>query len=284
MHVISQRIQTPDKHTKSESNRNAERKQLSEVMPSHRDNATLCRSSLLCYQATTHERARLNIFAIRKSMYACYKRWLTVRSTPFVVAILLFCNIGMVQPQSFTTAISCQTDSDCKTEVGLYSSCRPGGICSTNPYEQGCLFRHGLVEKMRICNSEDDPNAAAQGLCRLADIKYPEVRLYSPNWESAIMETWILQIILSELLDVPTSTETGLHDAKTNFYNHWQALDLGIQDVVTALETASIIGGDCELAHRDEKNYEPCAHVMTEIWDGREQWRNLDLFELPPKV
>jgi hypothetical protein len=142
-----------------------------------------------------------------------------------------------------------------------------------------------LVEKMRICNSEDDPNAAAQGLCRLADIKYPEVRLYSPNWESAIMETWILQIILSELLDVPTSTETGLHDAQVNFYNHWEALDLGAQMIATSLETAALLGGDCELANSGETNYQPCAHVVTEIWESRELWDvNFDPYELPPQT
>jgi hypothetical protein len=94
-----------------------------------------------------------------------------------------------------------------------------------------------------------------------------ELRLLNNNWESAIFETWILQIILSELLGVPTSTESAQANANINFYNHDAKFEFGKPTDLNALRLAAKIG-DCRLADRSPNHYEPCAHVITEFWEG----------------
>lgn len=164
--------------------------------------------------------------------------------------------------------VPCKTDKDCKADVEGQSTCHlPAGLCGSNPYEQGCLFRHGVSDKKRVCNSEDLPNAVEKGLCRKADIEYPEVRLFANDWESAIFETWILQIILSELLDVPTTTETGVYGSKIDFYNPHNAFDFGNSNYTDSMANSALLK-DCRKAMRSASNYEPCAHVITEIWQA----------------
>lgn len=40
--------------------------------------------------------------------------------------------------------------------------------------------------------------------------------------------TWILQIVLSEMMNVPVSTETGVRDLTVDFYNKSSALEYGV--------------------------------------------------------
>jgi hypothetical protein len=204
---------------------------------------------------------------------------MTSMSRLISVVLLALLGLGSVAAQS------CQMDSDCKSLVNSYSTCRSDRTCSTNPYEQGCLYRNGITTKKRVCNSEDDVDAASKGFCSVADIAFPEVRLISNNWESAIFDSWILQIILSELLEVPTSTETGMYGGANNFYNPTGALDAGFQVVIPAFKNASKYGGDCGLASREADNYEPCGHVATEVWVNREVWAAQGInVELPPQT
>ncbi|GKY94774.1 hypothetical protein MPSEU_000442600 [Mayamaea pseudoterrestris] len=190
--------------------------------------------------------------------------------------ILLSCYFALAAGSPMTAsvqsmaAVPCETDKDCKTQVDAYSTCRfPAGLCSTNAYEQGCLYRHGASDKIRVCNSEDGPTAAEEGLCRIADIEYSEVRLFSNDWESAIFETWILQIVLSELLNVPTTTESGVYGAKNDFYNAQSSIQFGDSDFLPAMTTAASIT-DCREARKDPQNYTPCAHVVSEVWHASE--------------
>jgi hypothetical protein len=157
------------------------------------------------------------------------------------------------------------------------------GTCS-NPYAQGCLSAM-LPDwpKVRVCNSQDDAAAVARGDCRpttgRADF---EIRLFAGNWESAFLEDWLLQIILSELLDVPTSIETGRPNADMNLYHATAALDYGTSNDLVALEHAHYGGGDCRIlsAQNDEAarqsavdgemhGYVSCAHFIPEVWDTR---------------
>ena len=141
---------------------------------------------------------------------------------------------------------------------------------SSNPYTSGCLHAKELVSHIRVCNSEDSLDAAASGRCRTPDVDYMEIRIFSDNWESVTFEAWILQIILSELLDVPTTIEAGSYDGSLNFYHPDAPLEYGtpLSDN-EALKFAYQIG-DCRNAKKDNtENYEACAHFEPERWTGR---------------
>jgi len=124
--------------------------------------------------------------------------------------------------------------------------------------------------KVRVCNSDDPPEAEDLGICRIrTDFDYMEIRISSENWSSVIFEAWILQILLSEKLGVPTTVETGKGDVKLNFYDAENSFggfsngqDWGV------LERASKLR-DCRIANRspDSDEYEPCAHFIPEVWD-----------------
>ena len=123
------------------------------------------------------------------------------------------------------------------------------GTCRNNPYESGCLrsfHNHKMKKgggsaeedvlttkyKLRMCNSDDDKtftiggmddvaSTTNGGLCRIEEYSDNfELRLHTQNWEAAIFEVWILQIVLSELLNVPTTVETGTPFVQgLNFYD-----------------------------------------------------------------
>ena len=102
------------------------------------------------------------------------------------------------------------------------SVCNENGFCS-NPFRSGCL-RQVLSSdesfvRLRACNSDDDPGAEDRGECVAGD--YEEIRMLSQDWEAPMMTSWIMQIILSEVLGVPTTLETSQpnSEASMNFYD-----------------------------------------------------------------
>ena len=222
----------------------------------------------------------------------------------FVAKLLLG---ALMLPRFLTSAsISCDPgDHDmCERLLFRGSECR-NGQCS-NPFEKGCLqavLNHGdylgssaalsRVAKrlkegagdglLRACNSEDPmPEAVEQGLCvdyegdlSIGNIytDYVEVRLLSQNWESAIFASWILQILLSEVLRVPTTIESGTADAKVNFYSPTNEFGYGEYNDFGALETAnSMPNADCRLLKEvqtgNNENYTSCGTVIPEYWAG----------------
>ena len=84
--------------------------------------------------------------------------------------------------------------------------------------------------------------------------------------------SWILQIIYSELLGVPSSTETGTHDTYNNFYDSQLRMDYGsVNDIDVVTNAYEAEGGDCTV-YKDSKDggqtvYTPCAHFAMDIWN-----------------
>jgi hypothetical protein len=166
---------------------------------------------------------------------------------------------------------TCRSTSECEQAVRRGSTCREDGFCS-NPFESGCLstlLPDKYSTKIRVCNSEDPPEAAGAGICRIPDFDYTEIRIFSANWESVILEDWVLQVLLSELLDVPTSIEPGLPGARINLYDSQRNIVYGDSGDRSSIHFASVYG-DCRLASK--KPYESCAHVVTEVWDSKDAW------------
>lgn len=112
-------------------------------------------------------------------------------------------------------------------------------------------------------------------------LDYTEIRIHAQNWESAFFHAWILQIILSEVLYVPVSIETGMPDKRLDFYDHDMPFDYGVGYDLNALRNAQEIG-DCRLLRRspdqhrekalsegiNDGAYVSCCHVIPEVGDG----------------
>ena len=230
-----------------------------------------------------------------------------------ILSLLMFNTLPFLASAISSSAIPCTSTLDCQTRVHPASECQrllfpsndtssPAPSYCSNPYQLGCLHRHASMEgaKIRVCNSEDPPEASSQGLCRIPPVEYPEIRIYTQNWESAMFSSWILQIALSELLDVPVTLETGLPDAKLNFYDPWNAFDYGLSVDLQALQSFVDHGFDCRALQNQQQqsaspglgsqsnSYIPCAQMIPEIWDSLSQSKLRDMVQLgtldPPSM
>jgi hypothetical protein len=139
-----------------------------------------------------------------------------------------------------------------------------------NPYEEGCLYSHGIQPTKRTCSSDDTDTADA--FCSLNEMNYMEIRIVANNWESTVYEAWLFQILLSELLQVPTTIEAGRGElASLNFYNTNADYEYGVHTTYESLKRAnSIEGSDCTLLDTRNNPNITCAHVIPEIWKGNE--------------
>lgn len=128
------------------------------------------------------------------------------------------------------------------------------------------------MSRLRICNSEDGPDVAEQGLCIANQNDYNKVRVYSHNWESAIAISWIMQIIYSELVGVPSTIESGVADKIVNFYDETNRMDYGSGNDYSVIQNTHIVeGGNCTLYKErggGGNAHTPCAHVAMEIWSS----------------
>ena len=89
--------------------------------------------------------------------------------------------------------VECDTTQYCESTLRVGSKCIDG-YCD-NPYQYGCLInrRPGYEQhKLRVCNSDDPPDASSLGICRTpsspSGMEYPEIRIMSQNWESPFFE------------------------------------------------------------------------------------------------
>lgn len=77
---------------------------------------------------------------------------------------------------------------------------------ATNPFLEGCLHSKKLSWSKRVCNSEDKDEDGGSSCFRNSQPlakAYPEIRVYSGNWESSMFLSWIAQIISSEVMMMP---------------------------------------------------------------------------------
>ncbi len=188
---------------------------------------------------------------------------------------------------------TCDTDKDCEREgrwsIKLSSVSDPVSRCNegycTNPYaELGCLSAiasdrdddtYRDIIKTRVCNSDDAvgadiDNIDASRKCRRIqkEIAYDEVRIAISDWESTIVNAWVYQIILSEILDVPTTIETGYENSTVgNFYDFQNRFLLGRESYpFEYLKESMRLAEEGQTC--DSSSNKHCAHLLTEIWDG----------------
>jgi hypothetical protein len=94
-----------------------------------------------------------------------------------------------------------------------------------------------------------------------------------------MFETWLVQILLSELLQVPVTTESGDPDAYTSFYHPDARFDFASTTdnfvAIKALQTASdirncrtvAVNTDPVSQLKNNSEYIPCAHAAIEVWN-----------------
>lgn len=192
---------------------------------------------------------------------------LTAAAAPltFVLALAFISN-SIVSVQA--TKYPCNETAACQ-KIMTGSACTDEGYC-TNPFTKGCLnavLGSAAYPKMRTCNSDDGPDAhltGVDGLCAPTPLDYEEVRIAPNNWESAMFYGWILQILLSEVMDVPATVDTGPGGGDLNFYDPKNDFAFPKKaNHFDALYKANEVG-DC----RDVRG-ESCAHFITEMWQGK---------------
>ncbi|KAL3911704.1 MAG: hypothetical protein SGILL_007177, partial [Bacillariaceae sp.] len=78
-----------------------------------------------------------------------------------------------------------------------------------------------------------------------------------------MLTSWVMQIVLSELVRVPVSIESSGPDLNLNFYDPGLSFDYGgaSYDYDALQRGKDFI--DCR------KTNETCAHVMPEVWNGQ---------------
>jgi hypothetical protein len=107
----------------------------------------------------------------------------------------------------------CTQDAECEALYKPGSKCLETGECS-NPYTAGCLhhvYSHNDTQRgsskamfsKRTCNSKDVTTKD----CEQPVLPYQEIRVHNADWETALMYSWIIQILLSEFLQVPLLLE-----------------------------------------------------------------------------
>lgn len=195
--------------------------------------------------------------------------------------LLSIANLLLSQVSVYAAAgVVCNTDDDCGSNglIRGVSVCE-NGKC-TNPFEKGCLKamseKHGkkeirypkALEQTRICNSDD---GESQERCRekVGTLAYDEVRIAPSNWESAIFMSWIYQIVLTEMLEVPATMK--YKDGKKgagSFYDRSNGFDVtnDSNDAPSFTDTlleADKLDGDCS------KTDKPCAHILPDVWKSR---------------
>lgn len=146
----------------------------------------------------------------------------------------------------------------------------------TNPYYSGCF--HGRLAnwtKPRVCRRDDDDHMASHHhLCRSPPFdEYLEIRIGAGNWDSATALGWLMQIILSEIVGVPTSIETGAAGSSRDFYDPQGRIenDSGVNPSLAFGTVKKLEDGDCRQvrSHNDDnvnEEYLPCAHFIPEAW------------------
>ncbi|CAB9506857.1 expressed unknown protein [Seminavis robusta] len=151
--------------------------------------------------------------------------------------------------------IPCSVASDCHALLQSSSAC-VDGFC-TNPFRGGCLkqLKEGW-NKTRACHSEDTEENLQH--CTIPEFEddYMEIRISALNWQSAYFNAWILQILLSELVGVPSTIETGNAAGNMDFYDATRPMELGDAHDWEGLRRAQEVG-DCRVLNHLEMTISP---------------------------
>ena len=188
--------------------------------------------------------------------------------------LLLQNKVRLVKAEGPVACTQDTTDDICTTLQGQGSICGDDGFC-TNAFAQGCLYeRLEGWNKKRVCNSDDSAEEWGK-ICQPPQFdSYMEVRITSGNWESSYFNAWLFQIVLSEMLGVPTTLEPADANTRISFFDKTGSVEYGKVRNVEAFDTSDRLT-DCRLANRFTTNhseYEPCSNLIPEYWSAAGPW------------
>jgi len=126
--------------------------------------------------------------------------------------------------------------------------------------------------QLRTCHSDDPTDALENGDCRPSSLEYPEVRTVMRGWDTQTMGSWLLQILMSELLGVPASIEAGAPDLIGDFYNmrYPSPNSNGLTDAECLVRASEMDNGECITSTQEkDSSYVPCCHISPEVWEER---------------
>lgn len=199
----------------------------------------------------------------RREIYK--SRTLTMYSYQLIARLcIVTAMVGQAILAAGEEAADCMSDADCESIYRVGSTCRPSGKCS-NPFASGCLNTiNPELHRIRHCNSDDDDDD--QRNCRRSLFKYPEIRIDNQDWDVAVFFSWICQIFLSEVLDVPVAVGLGENKEISSFYSNSLTLPYASKSYAwNAIRKANEVGGNCLLTD------EECVHLIPDVWLGQRQ-------------
>jgi hypothetical protein len=136
----------------------------------------------------------------------------------------------------------------------------PSRICNSDDYR-------GEIESSSNKGTNEAHPLSTREYCipQDLDFDYPEVRIHNGNWESSIFLSWIMQIILMEVLQVPATV--GL-TTNTTAISSFYAVENTLEYSAEAYPFDALQDGvDCQTKS------EPCIQVMPEVWNGQQhEW------------
>jgi hypothetical protein len=203
----------------------------------------------------------------------------TIASSRFALVFLVLL-VGS-QGRHCNAQVACQVTADCEKVLPLTGDVECiNGLCS-NPFRRGCLQamdrEKGTAKfkdfQQRVCNS-DDAATGDYSSCLLPTSlfeTYNEIRVAPGNWESSIFLSWIIQILLGEILRVPVTIETSAPRSAgtTSFYDETNGMVYpAVPYNYNALRRANALDADCTQADRESGN-DACAHIFPEVWGGQ---------------
>ena len=190
---------------------------------------------------------------------------------------ILLCLLTSLILKVTDSFVPCSTSNECQRKLSSSLTVCKDGKC-TNPFEQGCLktmaerygkkiagiesIQSNISEKKHICYS-DDPNK--NEMCRKSDwvelLQLKEIRIASGKTGVGTFGL-ILQILLTEVLEVPTTIEHGQQygNGKASFYDRSMQTYNSDYNQTESLVEAYRVGGNCK-----SSNNLPCSHIIPDV-------------------
>lgn len=218
----------------------------------------------------------------------------------FMTLLVLGSKVGVVTGQEEEDSASSSSTADVY-DMDTSNNNRPTSrseVEITNPFFSGCFHqRKPDWTKKRTCSVREAAllkqlrhNQNDPPLCDPpAFEEYMEIRIGAGNWDSATALSWLLQIVLSEIVGVPVSIETAASTSSRDFYDVNGARidnDSGVNPTVALAKATAV--QDCLAVTQNKRKqsqgeYAPCAHFITEAW-GIDEYLIRDEIVEPPQA
>jgi hypothetical protein len=183
--------------------------------------------------------------------------------------------------RSCNAQVVCFVTADCEKVLSFSGDVECiDGFCS-NPFRRGCLQpmdrEKGTAKfqdfQQRVCNSDDAASGDYSSCLVPTSLfeTYDEIRVAPGDWESSIFLSWIIQILLGEILRVPVTIETSAPRSagSASFYDETNGMVYAaVPYNCDALRRANALNADCTQANR-ENGTDACAHILPEVWSGQ---------------